>query len=101
MHVYQSDIHSMLTTELQLKQLPLFIPMADNHNMKYTEFLRDPPCICLFERVCALIPYIVSNAKNNCHKAPVTSLAVCNDFTGCPSLNVLTRFLKTLRIYCK
>ena len=23
-----------------LKQLPLFIPMADNHNMKYTEFLR-------------------------------------------------------------
>ena len=30
----------MLTNELQLKQLPLFIPMADNHNMKYTEFLR-------------------------------------------------------------
>ena len=28
----------MLTNELQLKQLPLFIPMADNHNMKYTEF---------------------------------------------------------------
>ena len=47
---------------------------------------------CLFERVCALIPYIVSNAKNNCHKAPVTSLAVCNVFTGCLSLNVLVYF---------